>query len=201
MAKIILAIDQGTTGSTALVVEVTSPAGPAAPDAPARGAMTGRTLGRATTEFPQHFPKPGWVSHDAGEIWASVETSVKAALASARVRGEDIAAIGLTNQRETTLVWDRATRKPIDLAIVWQCRRTAGVCDKLKEDARVVGRVRERTGLVIDAYFSATKIAWLLDHVSGARARAERGELAFGTIDCFLVSQLTGGRVHATDVT
>ncbi len=186
MAKHLLAIDQGTTGSTALVVEA---------------ARAGRTLGRATTEFPQHYPKPGWVSHDAGEIWASVEASVKAALAAAGVRGEDIAAIGITNQRETTLVWERGTRRPIDLAIVWQCRRTAEVCDELKKDARTVARVREKTGLVIDAYFSATKIAWLLDHVSGARARAERGELAFGTIDCFLVSQLTSGAVHATDVT
>jgi glycerol kinase len=185
MAKHLLAIDQGTTGSTALVVEVTS----------------GKTIGRATTEFPQHYPQPGWVSHDATEIWASVEASVTAALAAAQIGGGDIAAIGITNQRETTLVWDRATRRPIDLAIVWQCRRTAPVCEELKKDARTVARVREKTGLVIDAYFSATKIAWILDHVSGARARAERGELAFGTIDCFVVSQLTAGAVHATDVT
>jgi glycerol kinase len=192
MARHLLAIDQGTTGSTALVVEV-------APDA--RGAKAGRTLGRATTEFPQHFPKPGWVSHDANEIWASVETSVRGAMSAAGVRGEDLAALGITNQRETTVVWDRATRKPIDLAIVWQCRRTAEVCDALKSDASVVARVREKTGLVIDAYFSATKIAWLLDHVDGARTRAERGDLAFGTIDSYLVSQLTGGAVHATDIT
>ncbi len=185
MPKHLLAIDQGTTGSTALVVEVAS----------------GKTLGRATTEFPQHYPQPGWVSHDADEIWASVETSVTAALKGAGIRGEAIAAIGITNQRETTVVWDRATRQAIDLAIVWQCRRTAPVCDELKKDPETVARVREKTGLVVDAYFSATKIAWLLDHVSGARARAERGELAFGTIDCFLVSQLTGGAVHATDVT
>jgi glycerol kinase len=197
MAKHLLAIDQGTTGSTALVVEV-SVSGANSPTAATRA---GRTLGRATTEFPQHYPKPGWVSHDAGELWASVEASVKAALTAAGVRGEDIAAIGITNQRETTLVWERGTRRPIDLAIVWQCRRTAEVCDELKKDARTVARVREKTGLVIDAYFSATKIAWLLDHVSGARARAERGDLAFGTIDSFLVSQLTAGAVHATDVT
>jgi glycerol kinase len=186
MPKHLLAIDQGTTGSTALVVEV---------------AAAGRTLGRATTEFPQHFPKPGWVSHDAGEIWASVEASVKGALHGAGITGDDIAAIGITNQRETTLVWERTTRRPIDLAIVWQCRRTADVCDQLKKDASTVARVRGKTGLVIDAYFSATKIAWLLDNVSGARTRAERGELAFGTIDCFLVSELTGGAVHATDMT
>ena len=161
----------------------------------------GVTLGRANTELPQHFPKPGWVSHDPREIWASVEASVRGALKTAGLRGEDVAAIGMTNQRETTLVWDRATRKPIDLAIVWQCRRTAEVCDELKKDAGTVARVREKTGLVIDAYFSATKIAWLLDHVHGARARAEKGELAFGTMDCFLLSQLTSGAVHATDVT
>ncbi len=181
----VLAIDQGTTGSTALVVDVAS----------------GKTVGRATTEFPQHYPKPGWVSHDANEIWASVETSVKGALEAAGVGGDRLAAIGITNQRETTLLWDRATRKPIDLAIVWQCRRTAAVCDALKKDARTVARVREKTGLVIDAYFSATKIAWLLDNDAGARERAERGEIAFGTIDAFVVSQLTSGAVHATDVT
>jgi glycerol kinase len=186
MPKLMLAIDQGTTGTTALVVSMDAP---------------GRTLGRRTTEFPQHFPKPGWVSHDAGEIWASVEASVKGALSSAGVSGNDIAAIGITNQRETTVLWERATRRPIDLAIVWQCRRTADECDRLKSDPRTVQRVREKTGLVIDAYFSATKIAWLLDNVAGARARADRGELAFGTIDCFLVSELTGGAVHATDVT
>src|SRR5260370_3111930 len=186
MAKHLLAIDQGTTGSTALVVEVAAP---------------GRTLGRCTTEFPQHFPKPGWVEHDPREIWASVETSVRQALKAAGAKGEDIVAIGITNQRETTVVWERATRRPIAPAIVWQCRRTAEMCSDLKKDARMVARVREKTGLVIDAYFSATKIAWLLDHVEGARARADAGELAFGTIDSFLVSELTGGLVHATDVT
>jgi glycerol kinase len=180
----LLAIDQGTTGTTALVLS-----------------LDGRTLGRCNTEFPQHFPQPGWVSHDVREIWASVEASVRGALNEAGLRGEDMAAIGITNQRETTVLWDRATRRPIDLAIVWQCRRTAGVCAELKKDPALVERVRRKTGLVIDAYFSATKIAWLLDHVDGARARAERGELAFGTIDCFLVSQLTAGAVHASDVT
>jgi glycerol kinase len=188
MPKVILAIDQGTTGTTALIVST---------DAADRG----RTLGRTTTEFPQHFPKPGWVSHDVREIWASVETSVKGALSSAGVQPSDIEAIGITNQRETTVLWDRSTRKPIDLAIVWQCRRTADVCEQLKKDKRTVERVREKTGLVIDAYFSATKVAWLLDNVAGARARAEANQLAFGTIDCWLVSELTGGAVHATDVT
>ncbi len=184
MSKHLLAIDQGTTGTTALVI-----------------GRDGQTLGRATTELPQHFPQPGWVSHDSREIWSTVERSVGSALAAAGVRGEDIAAIGITNQRETTLVWDRSTRRPIDLAIVWQCRRTADVCDALKADAGLVARVREKTGLVIDAYFSATKISWLLDHVDGARMRAENGDLAFGTIDSFLVSELTAGRVHAIDVT
>jgi glycerol kinase len=191
MPKHLLAIDQGTTGSTALVVDCGS----------GEGAPSGRTLGRATVEFPQHFPKPGWVSHDVGEIWESVRSSVSGALRSAQVGPESIAAVGITNQRETTVVWERTTRRPIDLAIVWQCRRTADVCAELKKDPKVVARVREKTGLVIDAYFSATKIAWLLDHVDGARARAERGELAFGTIDCWLVSELTAGAVHATDVT
>ena len=131
----------------------------------------------ARRRVPQHFPKPGWVSHDAGEIWESVRRSVTDAIRSAGVGPESIAAIGITNQRETTVVWDKATRKPIDLAIVWQCRRTADVCNELKKDAAVVARVREKTGLVIDAYFSATKIAWrLLDNVAGARARAEKGE-------------------------
>ena len=184
MSKNLLAIDQGTTGTTALVM-----------------GLDGRILGRTTTELPQHFPKPGWVSHDAGEIWATVESSVRGALRAAGLQGADVAAIGITNQRETTLVWERSSRRPIDLAIVWQCRRTAEVCEALKRDEKLVARVREKTGLVIDAYFSATKIAWLLDTVEGARARASAGELAFGTIDSFLIGQLTGGAVHAIDVT
>src|SRR5258708_36452295 len=188
MPSHILAIDQGTTGSTALVVEAEGPA-------------AGRTIGRATVEFPQHFPKPGWVSHDVAEIWSSVQASVAEALRTAGVGAGAVTAIGITNQRETTVVCDRPTGKPIDIAIVWRCRRTADVCSELKRDAGVVARVREKTGLVIDAYFSATKIAWLLDHVEGARARADRGELAFGTIDCWLVSRLTAGAIHATDVT
>jgi glycerol kinase len=183
MSKYLLAIDQGTTGSTALVVS-----------------LDGQTLGRATTEFPQHFPKPGWVEHDAKEIWRSVEDSVKGALKGAGVKDADIAAIGITNQRETTLLWDKKTRAPIHNAIVWQCRRTADACDALKK--RGLGpKIQEKTGLVLDAYFSGTKIAWLLDNVPGARARADKGELAFGTIDAFVVSQLTSGDVHATDVT
>ncbi|MBL0192920.1 MAG: glycerol kinase GlpK [Myxococcales bacterium] len=183
MAKHLLAIDQGTTGSTALVVS-----------------LTGETLGRATVEFPQHFPQPGWVEHDPRDIWSSVERSVVAALASAGATGADIAAIGITNQRETTVVWDRASQEPIANAIVWQCRRTAAACAALRE-AGHEPKVKAATGLVLDAYFSGTKVAWLLDHTPGARARAEAGELAFGTIDSFLVSRLTAGKVHVTDVT
>jgi glycerol kinase len=183
MAKPILAIDQGTTGTTALVVS-----------------LDGETLGRKTVEFPQHFPKPGWVEHDAAEIWRSVEESIRGAIAAAKIEATALAAIGITNQRETTVLWDRATGKPIANAIVWQCRRTADTCDALAK-AGHGPKVHERTGLVLDAYFSGTKIAWLLDNVPGARERATRGELAFGTIDSFLVHRLTGGAVHVTDVT
>jgi glycerol kinase len=179
----LLAIDQGTTGSTAIVLT-----------------LEGETLGKKNVEFAQHFPKPGWVEHDAEQIWKSVEEAVSGALAAARVAGTEIGAIGITNQRETTLVWDRQSGKPVHRAIVWQCRRTASVCERLKAEGAEAS-VRKKTGLVIDAYFSGTKIAWILDEVSGARARAEKGELAFGTIDAFLVHRLTGGVVHATDVT
>jgi glycerol kinase len=187
-ADLLLAIDQGTTGTTSLVMDT-------------RGA----TLGRATREFRQHFPEPGLVEHDAEEIWQSVIAAVEGALAEAGVGGERIAAIGITNQRETTLLWERATGKPIHRAIVWQDRRTTARCAELRagghEDA-----VEATTGLVLDPYFSGTKAAWILDHVSGARDRAERGELCFGTIDSFLVWRLSGDAaagapVHATDVT
>jgi glycerol kinase len=187
MSAHILAIDQGTTGSTALVMS-----------------KAGVTLGRATKEFPQHFPEPGWVEHDAAEIWQSVTDSVKEALSAAGVHGSDIAGIGITNQRETTLLWDRNTDTPIHKAIVWQDRRTADVCNRLRTEGHEP-RVREATGLVLDPYFSGTKAAWLLDHVGGARDRAGRGELAFGTIDTFLVWKLAGGAAakapHVTDVT
>jgi glycerol kinase len=181
--KHLLAIDQGTTGSTAIVVT-----------------LEGETLGKKNVEFPQHFPKPGWVEHDANEIWTSVGAAVGGALAEANVTGADIAAIGITNQRETTVLWDRKTSEPIAKAIVWQDRRTADTCDRLKKQG-LSDAIRAKTGLVIDAYFSGTKIAWLLDNVGGARARADKGDLAFGTIDTFLVHRLTGGTVHATDVT
>jgi len=179
--RYVLALDQGTTGSTALVVD---------PD--------GRVLARGYAELPQYFPRPGWVEHDPGEIWTTVERAAQTALAGARVAGTEIAAVGITNQRETTLAWERATGAPIHRAVVWQCRRTAPLCDRLRAEG-AEDLVRERTGLVLDAYFSGTKIRWLLDEVPGARARAERGELAFGTVDAWLLWKLTGGRVHATD--
>ena len=179
----VLALDQGTTGSTALVVD---------PD--------GRVLARGYAELPQYFPQPGWVEHDPEEIWSTVERAAGAALAQARVTGAELAAIGITNQRETTVVWDRVTGAPIQRAIVWQCRRTAPLCDRLRAEG-VEGLARRKTGLVLDAYFSGTKIRWLLDEVPGARMRAERGDLAFGTVDSWLLWKLTGGRVHATDAT
>lgn len=183
MPKVLLAIDQGTTGSTAIVLT-----------------PEGETRGRATHDFEQHFPNPGWVEHEPEQIWQSVESSVREALARAGVEGSDVGALGITNQRETTLVWDRATKKSVHRAIVWQCRRTAETCDQLKRDG-VEPTVRKKTGLVIDAYFSATKIAYILDNVNGARAAANAGKLAFGTIDAFLVNRLTGGDTFVTDVT
>ena len=187
-ADLLLAIDQGTTGTTSLVMDT-----------------RGTTLGRSTREFRQHFPEPGHVEHDAEEIWQSVIDAVKGALAAANVEGSRIAAIGITNQRETTLVWERATGKPIHRAIVWQDRRTSARCAEL----RAAGHeeiVEATTGLVLDPYFSGTKVTWILDHVPGARARATRGELCFGTIDSFLVWRLSGDAasgapVHVTDVT
>jgi glycerol kinase len=183
MPRHLLAIDQGTTGSTVLVMDV-----------------EGRTLGRATHEFPQHFPQPGWVEHEPEEIWQSVTEAIQGALQAAQVGWDQIAAIGITNQRETTLVWERATGRAIHRAIVWQDRRTSDACAELEKSGHGP-KVREVTGLVLDPYFSGTKIAWLLDNVPGARQRAEKGELAFGTVDAYLVWRLTGGSVHATDVT
>jgi glycerol kinase len=182
--RLLLAIDQGTTGTTALVMDT-----------------SGATVGRFTKEFTQHFPAPGLVEHEPDEIWESVHVAVKEALAAAGVGGDRIAAIGITNQRETTVVWERATGKPVHRAIVWQDRRTSEACAKLKAEGHE-WRVKQTTGLVLDPYFSGTKLVWILDNVGGARARAEKGELAFGTIDSFLVERLSGpARVHATDVT
>jgi glycerol kinase len=183
MTRYVLALDEGTSGATALVVD-----------------GDGAVRGRGYAELPQYYPQPGWVEHDPEEIWSTMVRAATAALAAAGVSGREIAAVGITNQRETTIVWDRAAGVPIHRAIVWQCRRTAPMCDRLRADG-AEPLVRERTGLVLDAYFSGTKIRWLLDEVPGARARAERGELAFGTVDAWLVWKLTGGRVHATDVT
>jgi len=178
----ILALDQGTTSSRAILFD-----------------HAGGVAAVAQREFPQIFPKPGWVEHNAKEIWASQVSVAIEALARAQVSARDVAAIGITNQRETTVVWDRATGEPICHAIVWQDRRTAEACDRLKASG-YEPLVRDRTGLVIDAYFSGTKLAWILENVDGARARAAEGRLAFGTIDSWLVWQLTGGHVHVTDV-
>jgi len=179
--KYILALDQGTTSSRAIVFD-----------------HAGSIVSVAQKEFRQIFPTPGWVEHDPRDIWSSQAGVAAEALTKANVAARDVAAIGITNQRETTLVWDRATGEPIANAIVWQDRRTAGICDRLK--ARKLDRViRRKTGLVVDAYFSGTKVQWLLENVKGAKARARAGELAFGTVDSWLVWNLTGGRVHVTD--
>ena len=180
-ASHILAIDQGTTSSRAIVF-----------DAAARPVAT------AQREFPQHYPQPGWVEHDPEDIWRDVLATAREAIDRSGVGPAGIAAIGITNQRETVVVWDRASGKPVHPAIVWQDRRTADHCAQLRADG-YEPLVRERTGLLLDPYFSATKLAWILDNVAGAREGAERGELAFGTIDCFLLWRLTGGKVHATD--
>jgi glycerol kinase len=179
--KYILALDQGTTSSRAIVFD-----------------HAGSIVSLAQKEFKQIFPKPGWVEHDPRDIWSSQAGVAVEALTNANVRAADVAAIGITNQRETTVVWDRTTGEPIHNAIVWQDRRTAGICDRLK--ARKLDRViRRKTGLVLDAYFSGTKVQWILQNVNGARARAKAGELAFGTVDSWLVWNLTGGKVHVTD--
>jgi len=183
MSEFILAIDQGTTSSRAIVFD-----------------RARNVVGVGQKEFPQTFPQDGWVEHDPEAIWESVVWSVKTALEAANLTAGDIAAIGITNQRETVLVWDRETGKPIHNAIVWQDRRTAALCAQLKA-AGHEELVTERTGLLLDPYFSGTKIKWLLDNVEGARAQAEAGKLAFGTVDSFLIWRLTGGRAHVTDAT
>jgi glycerol kinase len=177
----LLSLDAGTTSARAIVFD----------DA-------GAVRSVAQKEFPQRYPQPGWVEHDPAEIWSTQLGVAIEALGRANLRPSDIAGIGIANQRETTIVWERSSGQPIHPAIVWQDRRTADVCERLRDDG-LEEFVRERTGLVIDAYFSATKIAWILDHVPGARDRAERGELAFGTVDAWLIWNLSGGAVHATD--
>lgn len=181
--KYLLAIDQGTTGSTALVFDERA-----------------QIAGRGYAEFTQHFPKPGWVEHDAEEIWTVSLGVIEAALADAGIAAADLAAIGITNQRETSVLWDRETSEPVHRAIVWQDRRTAGMCDALKAEGHEA-LVRSSTGLLLDPYFSGTKLKWILDEDPHLRARAEKGELAFGTIDSWLMWKLTGGAVHATDYT
>jgi glycerol kinase len=182
-APVIVAIDQGTTSSRAIIFGAD---------------LSVRAV--AQKEFAQHYPASGWVEHDPEEIWATVVETTREAIAKAGVSATDIAGLGITNQRETTLIWDRATGKPIHRAIVWQDRRTSAECARLKAEGHEA-MVQARSGLIIDPYFSGTKIAWILDNVAGARERAERGELAFGTVDCFLLWRLTGGKVHATDAT
>lgn len=182
MADFILAIDQGTTGTTALLV--------------------GHDLavhGRQTVDFPQHYPRPGWVEHDPEEIWHSVRKGVRQLLETTGTAPAQIAAVGITNQRETTVLWERTTGRPVHNAIVWQCRRSAGICDELKA-AGLEPAVRQKTGLVLDPYFSGTKLTWLLREQPGLRQRAMDGHLAFGTVDTFLAWRLTGGKVHVSDV-
>ncbi|WP_225784268.1 glycerol kinase GlpK [Xenophilus sp. Marseille-Q4582] len=181
-ARYLLALDQGTSSSRSIVFD-----------------RAGRIVAMAQQELPQHYPQPGWVEHDPMEIWQGQLATARAVLAQAGLKASDMAAIGITNQRETTLLWHRQTGRPVHPGIVWQDRRAEPLCAQLRADG-MEATIREKTGLVIDAYFSATKLRWLLDHVPGARAQAERGELAFGTVDSWLIWQLTGGQAHLTDV-
>src|SRR5690606_34403138 len=183
MNSYILALDQGTTSSRAIIFD-----------------QEGQIIALAQKEFKQYYPQSGWVEHDAQEIWSSQLSVATEVVAKAGLKASSIAAIGITNQRETAVIWDRATGRPIHPAIVWQDRRTAGYCDRLKGQGHT-DMIREKTGLLIDAYFSASKINWILDNVDGAREKAENGELAFGTVDSWLVWNLTGGEKHLTDAT
>ena len=182
MGRFILSIDQGTTGSTAALFNT-----------------DGSLVGQAGLDFRQIYPKPGWVEHDPEDIWKSVTSTIEQVMAQARIGSKDLHAIGITNQRETLVVWDRETGRPIHNAIVWQCRRTTEFCQNLKKKG-AESLIRKKTGLVIDPYFTASKLRWILDHVDGAKARAAQGRLAFGTIDSFLLWRLTAGKEHATDV-
>ena len=182
--KYIIALDQGTTSSRAIIFD-----------------RNQTIIGSAQKEFTQFYPKPGWVEHDAVEIYSGIVGVMAEAMAGSGIDPREVAGIGITNQRETTVVWDRETGAPVHRAIVWQCRRTAELCERIKEDAGLTEYIRRSTGLLVDAYFSATKIKWILDNVPGARERAERGQLLFGTVDSWLVWKMTGGRVHVTDLT
>ncbi|MGN6582854.1 MAG: FGGY family carbohydrate kinase, partial [Rhizobiaceae bacterium] len=183
MSGFILAIDQGTTSTRAIIFD-----------------RSMAVLGIGQQEFRQHYPASGWVEHDPEDIWKTVLHTAKAALRKAKLKAADIGAIGITNQRETVVIWDRETGEPIHNAIVWQDRRTAPLCQKLKKEG-LEGRFSRKTGLLLDPYFAGTKIGWLLDNVKGARRRAEKGELLAGTIDSFLIWRLTGGKAHVTDAT
>ncbi|MDR1660348.1 MAG: glycerol kinase GlpK [Desulfovibrio sp.] len=182
--KYVVALDQGTTSSRTVVLD-----------------HDASVVAVAQREFPQIYPQPGWVEHDPMQIWGTQSSTLTEALAGAGISPDDIAGIGITNQRETTVIWERKTGKPVYNAIVWQCRRTAAICDELKKDAGFEEYVRENTGLLVDPYFSGTKIRWILDNVEGARAGAEKGKLLFGTIDSWLLWHMTQGRVHFTDYT
>lgn len=177
----VMAIDQGTTSSRAIIFD-----------------RNGKKIGSSQKEFPQYFPKSGWVEHNANEIWNSVQSVIAGAFIESGIRPEAIAGIGITNQRETTVVWDKTTGQPIANAIVWQSRQSSPIADQLKADGHTE-MIHEKTGLVIDAYFSATKVRWLLDNIEGAQEKADNGELLFGTIDSWLVWKLTDGQVHVTD--
>ena len=183
MTSYILAIDQGTTSSRAILFD-----------------QNREIAATAQQEFTRHFPDSGWVEHDPEDLWSTTVITCREAIEQAGADAAQIAAIGITNQRETTVVWDRATGKPVHNAVVWQDRRTAPVCARLRDEGYEPA-VTEKTGLLLDPYFSATKAAWILDNVDGARAAAERGELLFGTVDSYLIWRLTGGAVHATDAT
>ena len=181
MAKYVMALDAGTTSNRCILFN-----------------EKGEICSMAQKEFTQYFPKPGWVEHDPGEIWSTQLAVARQAMNEIHASASDIAAIGITNQRETAIVWDKNTGKPVYNAIVWQCRRTSEYCDSLKEKG-LTEMFQKKTGLVIDAYFSGTKVKWILDHVEGARERANRGELLFGTVETWLIWKLTKGAVHVTD--
>ena len=183
MKNAILAIDEGTTGTTVLIID-----------------QCGEIIGKAYAEFKQYYPHPGWVEHDANEIWEKTQQVIREAKTQCGIRDNEIAAIGITNQRETTVIWDRESGQPVHRAIVWQCRRTSDICSQLQRDG-LEPLFQKKTGLVVDAYFSATKIKWLLDNVPGAREKVSQGKLLFGTIDSWLLWKLTGGQTHATDFT
>ena len=184
MKQYVIALDQGTTSSRAILFD-----------------QEQNIVGLAQKEFTQHYPHPGWVEHDPMEIYSSQYGVLMEVLAQSGIDAKEIAGIGITNQRETTIVWERDTGRPVCNAIVWQCRRTAPICQELLADKELAAYIQENTGLLVDAYFSATKLKWILDTIPGARQRARQGELLFGTVDTWLIWKLTGGAVHVTDYT